>query len=477
MLYLTGLVFALALPIVLPLGCADVVNPNGTGGTGGIGGAGGTAGTGGVGGDGGAGGGAAGSGGTTGAEFPCTAQGIRNAIAEGGGPHTFACDGPTIVETSAVIEVDNDVILDGGGNLVVHGARDQTTRHRVFFVQQTVTAELIGMTVSEGEPSQAGESGGGVFNEGTLDIVGSTITQNGTSTTDRGGGVGNTGTLRLIDSVVSENTAFIGCGISNDDGSLTLINTRVTGNGGGTADIQSGSGINNGPLGSLTLIDSTVSGNSDGFGDAHAITNTGTMLMVKSTVSENQSTQSAGIWNGGSATLVNSTVSGNNGQDTSAIEGGGMSPFLALYNTTLVPGGGSQHLFTILLREGEFVSTNSVIVGPDGGLGACSLQNVTVTSGGYNIEATSNTCGLQGLGDRAGMSASDLALGPLQNNGGPTQTHALKTESEAINHIPEGRCLDQEGEALSTDQRGEPRPETGGAMCDAGAFERQPDDQ
>ena len=27
--------------------------------------------------------------------FPCTEQGIRDAIAEGGGPHFFACDGPT----------------------------------------------------------------------------------------------------------------------------------------------------------------------------------------------------------------------------------------------------------------------------------------------------------------------------------------------------------------------------------------------
>ena len=34
--------------------------------------------------------------------FPCTEQGIRNAIAEGGGPHTFNCDGAQSVVTSLV---------------------------------------------------------------------------------------------------------------------------------------------------------------------------------------------------------------------------------------------------------------------------------------------------------------------------------------------------------------------------------------
>ena len=37
------------------------------------------------------------------AVFPCTEAGILNAIATGGGPHTFACGGPTTVTTSAEI--------------------------------------------------------------------------------------------------------------------------------------------------------------------------------------------------------------------------------------------------------------------------------------------------------------------------------------------------------------------------------------
>ena len=70
------------------------------------------------------------------------------------------------------------------------------------------------------------------------------------------------------------------------------------------------------------------------------------------------------------------------------------------------------------------------------------------------------------------VTPQELALEPLKDNGGSTMTHALGEGSLAIDAIPLHACFDTEG-----DQRGEPRPETGGTMCDAEAFERQPDDQ
>ena len=65
-----------------------------------------------------------------------------------------------------------------------------------------------------------------------------------------------------------------------------------------------------------------------------------------------------------------------------------------------------------------------------------------------------------------------MKLGPLQDNGGLTETYALGGGSVAITVIPEADRLDAEGEPLATDQRGEPRP--GGTTCDVGAFELQP---
>jgi hypothetical protein len=75
---------------------------------------------------------------------------------------------------------------------------------------------------------------------------------------------------------------------------------------------------------------------------------------------------------------------------------------------------------------------------------------------GYNIiETGGGECGTDGDGDPM--------LGPLQDNGGLTFTHALLEGSPAINAIPTGSCL------VLTDQRGMKRPM--GFGCDIGAYE------
>ena len=108
--------------------------------------------------------------------------------------------------------------------------------------------------------------------------------------------------------------------------------------------------------------------------------------------------------------------------------------------------------------------------------GICTeaVDEVEWASNGYNIESPGDTCGFDQTGDQP--SVPDPMLGPLQDNGGPTETHALEEGSPAINQIPVEDCLDADGAPLAADQRGEPRPETGGTLCDVGAFERQPED-
>ena len=73
---------------------------------------------------------------------------------------------------------------------------------------------------------------------------------------------------------------------------------------------------------------------------------------------------------------------------------------------------------------------------------------------------------------QAAVSEAELNLGRLQDNGGPTQTHALNAGSVAIDLIPAAQCVDADDNPLTVDQRGELRP--GGMLCDAGAFEAQP---
>ena len=59
-----------------------------------------------------------------------------------------------------------------------------------------------------------------------------------------------------------------------------------------------------------------------------------------------------------------------------------------------------------------------------------------------------------GSGNLLNQSAS---LGPLADNGGPTLTHALLLGSPAINAGSNTLALDEDGNPLTTDQRGEDR--------------------
>ena len=322
--------------------------------------------------------------------FPCTAEGIRDAIATGGGPHFFACDGSTPVVAGEII-IDNDVILDGQGKLTVDGDEQS----RVFAVPDGVTAELRGFTVTRG--AVRGSSGGGIHNRGTLTLVDTTVSRS--SATCSSSCIGGLG---------------IGGGILN-----------------GLEDAR------------LTLVNSTVSGNTASF-DGAGVWNSGTMTVTNSTVSGNSTTRSGvgGIYNSGMTVVVNSTVSGSN-------------------------------------RGGEIGNSGTMTVKNSLVQGGCSDGVIlNLASTGYNIESPGDTCGFDQSTDQPNVSALQLNLGPLADNGGPTMTHKpgagdFGDESDAIDSVPAEACLDAEGMPLLTDQRGEPRPAGTESKCDVGSVEVQ----
>jgi hypothetical protein len=373
----------------------------------------------------------------SGTVLPCTEQGIRNAIAAGGDVrYMFDCRGGlTTVVTEAEIVIDNDVILDGEGNLWVDGDED----HRVFSVTEGVTAELHGFTVTRGATTGGTadfpERGGGIFNNGTLTLTNSTVSFNSF------GGIANGGDMTMTNSSVSGNTL---AGIWND-GMLTVT--------GGTVSKNFGAGIwNNGPL---TVTDSTVSGNFDGGGVQNA--EEGRLILTNSTVSGNVG---GGIDNDGTMTLTNSTVSGNMGKSGSI--GGGIvnTASLTVISSTVANNSGWGDALYIggCFPDRECMTTvaNTLIQGDC----LSSDRAEALTSNGYNIESPGNTCGFDQTGDQSGVSAVLLDLQPLANKGGPTQTHAITTDSAAFNA---GTC------EVDEDQRGVTRPQ--GPACDVGAFE------
>jgi hypothetical protein len=110
----------------------------------------------------------------------------------------------------------------------------------------------------------------------------------------------------------------------------------------------------------------------------------------------------------------------------------------------------------------------SIIAGGHAGAGEenCgAFAGGSITSLGHNIEDHHQCFSAPETGDRLD---TNPGLGPLQNNGGPSETMAPQPGSPAI-HGGEVGCVDAAGQPLNDDQRGLPRP----LVCDVGAFQGQ----
>ena len=154
---------------------------------------------------------------------------------------------------------------------------------------------------------------------------------------------------------------------------------------------------------------------------------------------------------GPSASLSNTTFSSN----VSGFQGGatdGLAGATTITNVTFfenaASGGGAA-----IWQAGGPLTVQNTIIGHS--LAGSSCGGGVITSGGHNIDQDGG-CGFAAAGDLSGV---DPRLGPLLNNGGPTQTHALLAGSPAVNAGGAGVCP-------ATDQRGLPR-----TACDIGAFE------
>jgi hypothetical protein len=326
------------------------------------------------------------------------------------------------------------------------------------------------------------DDAGAIENSGTLTVGNSTFNSN--SANYGGGAITNSGTATISSSTFNSNLCIYGgAGAITNSGVLTLNYSTLSGNrkdpnspgyGGGANDAQGGAIAN---WGALTINNSTISGNDAKGGNSGATasglstgtgngmgggiyTSGGTLSINSSTIADNEAIGGstaglsyAGTASGGGLYIAGGSVSINNSTlaDNQAISGAGTVPGTeyggGIYNAA---GPGALQMYDTILAD-----NSAGTAGPD--------MEGGVTSLGHNLIGNSS--------GGSGFAASDLVnvnpqLGPLQNNGGPTQTMALLPGSPAID-------AGDNTSAPAYDQRGPGFPRIVNGTIDIGAFEVQ----
>ena len=266
----------------------------------------------------------------------------------------------------------------------------------------------------------------------------------------------------------------------------TIRNNKITGltTGGGLTAV--GGGIFNSSRGTVEINRSTISGNQATRGGG--IDNQGHLEITNSTISGNRAFAGGGgirnvtvtppVFGSGTAFIAFSTITNNVAnlgapdEPVNRTTGGGILNFGTVsIGNTILAGSTDNRIASNSLFSPDCFSRTDVFDG-------------TFTSFRGNLVGIVNTnCNLRDsiFGedlsfDMVGTAGSPLdpRLGPLANNGGPTQTHALLSNSPAIDRgtgVTSATFFD----CPETDQRGLTRPvdgdRDGTAACDIGAFE------
>ena len=389
-----------------------------------------------------------------------TGVGQASTIIDGGGiDRVFHASSTAAAVTFNGVTIQNGFTLNGHGcGIYTFGATTATLTNSTVFGNNG--GGIGGGIYSGGDVTLTGSTvsnnivvliGGGVYTEAKLTMTNSTVSGNTANAST--GGIYATGFVKMTNSNVSNNmspTGVVG-GVRSVSG-LAMTDSTVSGN---TASSAFG-GINN--AGVLTMTNSTVSGNR---ASSYAgIYSGGPITMTNSTVSNNSATgTNGGITADGSVTLINSTIYGNSA--------GGLYGGLYLYDagplyytlttgnsiianntggdcstsvmTTYISNGynidsdgscglvgiGDQPNTTVaalnlaaLANNGGPTMTHELLVGSsaiDAGScvnatdqrGTTRPQGVTCDIGAYELEASSVTVTVSGVGSVAGGNAID----------------------------------------------------------------------
>ncbi len=256
-----------------------------------------------------------------------------------------------------------------------------------------------------------------------------------------GGGFGGGGGTGSAAGIGGDGGFGGGGGFSSDGGG-------AAGFGGGTASAVSGGGGGAGlggaifnMQGQLTIVDSTFTANA--------------AIAGFDSVPEHAQGIGGAVFNlSGPFTATASTFFANTAADD------GASIYNLVYDAA-TPRTARATLIDTILAGGhgpfELASNQPPVIQGNANLGT-AIADVSA----FDLVTTMRALGTTSIA--GSPRTADPLLGPLQSNGGPTQTMAPAVGSPAI---------DAGGGCPATDQRGQPRPDNGETACDIGAYEVQ----
>jgi hypothetical protein len=386
---------------------------------------------------------------------------------------------------------DLNLTAPGGSPIVtIAGAGAATTiidgnfTDRILSIAAGREAHISGVTIRNGK---AAGNGGGIYNAGNLLLSNCGLDHNSANTFGYGGGVYNSGHASITNTTLSINEAGSGGGAYNT-GTMEFDHSTLHAN---IAGSIGGGAVN---LAGLVVSDSTLVANSASVGggiySASTLTSDATLDVTRSTISNNTAATGGGIFNSGNEQASNDSVlfatNSTISQNQATANGGG------IFNA------GTANVYSVAIVYNEadadsddtgsgagvynepaavFNMRNSVVAGSYlGGYPVYSDCDGVLGFYGNNRLGYADACSVAAGSTGAVYLVDSLnELAALKDNGGPTKTVALVPPSNLIDAgVLDGGCVDQNGNPLTTDQRG--RPRIIGSYCDIGAFEYDPGD-
>ena len=320
--------------------------------------------------------------------------------------------------------IQHNITINGpGANVLTINGANAT---RVFEIKTGITLTLSGVTIANGFVTAAGgeAQGGGILNNGKLNLTACELVTNAAKATDAGAVAGRA----------------LGGGLFNGNGSTAVIRGCTFEFNSVEASQAWGGGMASRSA-SVIVINSTFSNN------------------VLKPAGALNSGQGGGVFTlSATVTFVNCTIAFNLPAAGGTTDGGGIAR----------TNGGAVFV------QNTIIAGNTADSAPDasGSFSTLGHNLVGNTSGSTSWDPSK--------GDKLDANAAPANLGGLVYNGGTTKTHAITSGSvaidagddTAIDPGPDGVYGTGDDVPITTDQRGYPRPV--GAHLDIGAFEFEP---